>query len=75
MTIYFPLRVAPWAISPWWSARRLGEWVGSLPALEEDLGLANMALDLIGQARLLLGLRRRDSKVGGRDEDQLAFLA
>ena len=34
--------------------QRLGEWVGHAPALEEDLGLANMALDLIGQARLLL---------------------
>ena len=34
--------------------QRLGEWVGHAPALEEDLGLANFALDLIGQARLLL---------------------
>ena len=34
--------------------QRLGEWVGHSPALEEDLGLANIALDLIGQARLLL---------------------
>ena len=34
--------------------QRLGEWVGHAPALEEDLGLANIALDLIGQARLLL---------------------
>ena len=34
--------------------QRLGEWVGHAPALEEDLGLANLALDLIGQARLLL---------------------
>jgi len=30
--------------------QRLGEWVGHAPALEEDLGLANLALDLIGQA-------------------------
>ena len=36
--------------------QRLGEWVGHAPALEEDLGLANVALDLIGQARLLLDL-------------------
>ena len=35
-------------------AQRLGEWVGHAPALEEDLGLANVALDLLGQARLLL---------------------
>ena len=34
--------------------QRLGEWVGHAPVLEEDLGLANVALDLIGQARLLL---------------------
>ncbi len=34
--------------------QRLGEWVGHAPALEEDLGLANISLDLIGQARLLL---------------------
>ncbi|HJS90318.1 MAG TPA: Phenylacetic acid catabolic protein, partial [Steroidobacteraceae bacterium] len=33
--------------------QRLGEWVGHAPALEEDLALANIALDLIGQARLL----------------------
>ncbi len=53
--------------------QRLGEWVGHAPAIEEDLGLANTALDLIGQSRLLF------SYVGelegrGRDEDQLAFL-
>ena len=34
--------------------QRLAEWVGHSPALEEDLGLANLSLDLIGQARLLL---------------------
>ena len=53
--------------------QRLGEWVGHAPALEEDLGLANIALDLIGQARLLLG--HAGALEGcGRDEDQLAFL-
>jgi len=35
-------------------AQRLGEWVGHAPALEEDLGLGNLALDHLGQARLLL---------------------
>jgi ring-1,2-phenylacetyl-CoA epoxidase subunit PaaC len=54
-------------------AQRLGEWVGHAPALEEDLGLANVALDLLGQARLLLAhagvLEGR-----GRGEDDLAFL-
>jgi ring-1,2-phenylacetyl-CoA epoxidase subunit PaaC len=53
--------------------QRLGEWVGHAPTLEEDLGLANLALDLIGQARLLLTyageLEGRE-----RDEDALAYL-
>lgn len=53
--------------------QRLGEWVGHSPALEEDLGLANIALDLIGQARLLLSYAG-EIEGGGRDEDQLAFL-
>jgi len=35
--------------------QRLAEWIGHAPALEEDLALANLSLDLIGQARLLLG--------------------
>jgi len=54
-------------------AQRLGEWVGHAPALEEDLGLANVSLDLLGQARLLLAhagvLEGR-----GRGEDELAYL-
>lgn len=53
--------------------QRLGEWVGHAPALEEDLGLANLALDLIGQARLLLGYAG-EVEGRGRDEDALAFL-
>jgi ring-1,2-phenylacetyl-CoA epoxidase subunit PaaC len=53
--------------------QRLGEWVGHAPALEEDLGLANVALDLIGQARLLLGYAG-EIEGRGRDEDQMAFL-
>jgi len=53
--------------------QRLGEWVGHSPALEEDLGLANIALDLIGQARLLLGYAG-EIEGRGRDEDKLAFL-
>ncbi len=54
-------------------AQRLGEWVGHAPAIEEDLGLANISLDLLGQARMLLAyageLERR-----GRSEDDLAYL-
>jgi ring-1,2-phenylacetyl-CoA epoxidase subunit PaaC len=53
--------------------QRLGEWVGHSPALEEDLGLANIALDLIGQARLLLTYAGEVEGVG-RDEDKLAYL-
>ncbi|MGH8139700.1 MAG: 1,2-phenylacetyl-CoA epoxidase subunit PaaC [Steroidobacteraceae bacterium] len=53
--------------------QRLGEWVGHAPALEEDLGLANLSLDLIGQARLLLTYAG-EVEGQGRDEDALAFL-
>ncbi len=53
--------------------QRLGEWVGHAPALEEDLGLANLALDHIGQARLLLTYAG-ELEGQGRDEDALAYL-
>jgi len=53
--------------------QRLGEWIGHAPALEEDLGLANLALDLIGQARLLLTYAG-EIEGQGRDEDALAYL-
>ncbi len=53
--------------------QRLGEWVGHAPVLEEDLGLANIALDLIGQARLLLAYAG-ELEGRGRGEDEIAFL-
>jgi ring-1,2-phenylacetyl-CoA epoxidase subunit PaaC len=53
--------------------QRLAEWVGHSPALEEDLGLANLSLDLVGQARLLLSYAG-EIEGQGRDEDALAFL-
>ena len=53
--------------------QRLGEWVGHAPALEEDLGLANISLDLIGQARLLLTYAG-ELEGRGRTEDDLAYL-
>lgn len=53
--------------------QRLSEWVGNAPALEEDLGLANISLDLIGQARLLLSYAS-EIEGRGRSEDELAFL-
>ena len=54
-------------------AQRLGEWVGHSPALEEDLGLANASLDLLGQARLLYA-HAGELEGQGRGEDALAFL-
>ncbi len=54
-------------------AQRLSEWCGHGPVIEEDIALTNVALDLVGQARLLF---THAGKVEGRgrDEDQLAFL-
>ena len=54
-------------------AQRLGEWVGHAPVLEEELSLANLALDLLGQARYLLTYAG-ELEGRGRDEDALAFL-
>ncbi len=53
--------------------QRLSEWCGHAPVLEEDMALANMSLDLIGQARMLLTHAGR-LEGRGRDEDGLAFL-
>jgi ring-1,2-phenylacetyl-CoA epoxidase subunit PaaC len=53
-------------------SQRLSEWVGKGPALEEDMALANTALDLLGQARLWLSYAGEVEGVG-RDEDTLAF--
>ena len=58
-------------------AQRLGEWIGHGPVLEEDIALANIGLDLIGQGRLWLGLAGEVEarwNGAGRSEDQLAFL-
>lgn len=52
-------------------AQRNAEWCGHAPVLEEDLALANGALDLLGQARALLTLAGAPD---GLDEDQLAML-
>ena len=52
---------------------RLSEWCGHAPMLEEDMALANMALDLLGQARELFSYA---AQVEGRgnDEDKFAYL-
>jgi ring-1,2-phenylacetyl-CoA epoxidase subunit PaaC len=51
---------------------RLSEWCGHAPVLEEELALANVALDLLDQATLLLGQAGR-LEGRGRSADQLAF--
>jgi ring-1,2-phenylacetyl-CoA epoxidase subunit PaaC len=53
--------------------QRLSEWCGHGPVIEEDIALTNIALDLIGQARLLL-THAGKCEGQGRDEDRLAFL-
>src|SRR6202789_3186098 len=52
---------------------RLSEWCGHAPMLGEDMALANMGLDLLGQARELYGYA---AKVEGKgnDEDKFAYL-
>ena len=52
--------------------QRDAEWCGHGPILEEDLALANVSLDLIGQARLLYQ-RAAELKGDGTTEDQLAY--
>lgn len=52
---------------------RLSEWCGHAPMLEEELALANMGLDLLGQARALYAYAG-ELEGKGRSEDDLAFL-
>jgi ring-1,2-phenylacetyl-CoA epoxidase subunit PaaC len=52
---------------------RLSEWCGHAPILEEDIALANIALDLVGEATLLLTVAARVENAG-RDADGLAYL-
>lgn len=54
-------------------AQRLVEWSSRAPAIEEDIALSNITLDLLGQARSLLAYA---GEVGGsrRNEDELAYL-
>jgi ring-1,2-phenylacetyl-CoA epoxidase subunit PaaC len=68
--VQYLLRIADTALI---LGQRIAEWTGHAPVLEEDIALANMALDLIGQSRAVYthagALEGR-----GHDEDQLAFL-
>jgi ring-1,2-phenylacetyl-CoA epoxidase subunit PaaC len=68
--VQYLLRIADTALI---LSHRLSEWAGHAPVLEEDLALANMALDLIGQARAMLS-HAGALEGAGHDEDQLAFL-
>ena len=54
-------------------SHRLQQWVTRAPELEDELALANIGLDLLGQARLLLS-RAGEVEGAGRDEDALAYL-
>lgn len=69
-TVQYLLRLGDTALI---LGQRLGEWCGHAPVLEEDIALANIALDLIGQSRALL-TRAGQLEGQGHDEDQLAFL-
>jgi ring-1,2-phenylacetyl-CoA epoxidase subunit PaaC len=51
-------------------SHRLQQWMTRLPELEEETAVANIALDLLGQARMLLA---RAGTIDGRSEDELAY--
>ena len=53
-------------------SQQLGAWCGHGPALEEDLALTNVALDLLGQGRMWLSFAGEVEGLG-RDEDRLAY--
>lgn len=53
--------------------QRLGEWVAEAPAIEEDMAIGNIALDLLGQARSLLTYAGSLDGTG-RSEDDYAYL-
>jgi ring-1,2-phenylacetyl-CoA epoxidase subunit PaaC len=55
------------------AAQRLGEWSSRAPTMEEDIALANIALDQLGVARLLLTYAG-EIEGKGRNEDALAYL-
>src|SRR5580692_1457950 len=74
-----PEQLDPHALARWCLAlgddaliysHRLQQWVARLPELEEETAVANIALDLLGQARLLLA---RAGGIVGQSEDRLAF--
>jgi ring-1,2-phenylacetyl-CoA epoxidase subunit PaaC len=54
-------------------SQQLSKLCGKGPALEEDMALTNVALDLLGQTRMWLGYAA-ELEGAGRDEDKLAYL-
>jgi ring-1,2-phenylacetyl-CoA epoxidase subunit PaaC len=54
-------------------SQQLSQWCGKGPALEEDMALTNVALDLLGQTRMWYEYAA-ELEGAGRDEDQLAYL-
>lgn len=52
---------------------RISEWVGHAPAIEEELALGNVSLDLVGQTQLWLAMAA-EVEGKGRDPDKLAYL-
>ena len=70
MTTDFVLGLADDALV---TAQRLGWWISRAPELEEDVALANIGLDQLGQARGLLAAAA-DLEARGRTEDDLAYL-
>jgi ring-1,2-phenylacetyl-CoA epoxidase subunit PaaC len=55
-------------------SHRLQQWLTRMPELEEETALANIALDLLGQARMLLARAAKADPSLGADEDAVAFL-
>lgn len=53
-------------------SQRLSEWCGHGPVLEQDIAMANIALDLLGQARMFLTYAG-ETEGKGRSEDDLAY--
>jgi ring-1,2-phenylacetyl-CoA epoxidase subunit PaaC len=64
------LRIADTALI---HSQRLSQWCGHAPMLEEDLALSNIALDLLGQARLLYQHLASLPESSGCDEDFYAY--
>src|SRR5690606_37819350 len=52
---------------------RLSEWCGKGPTLEEDIALANIALDLMGQSNAILSIAAEQKGNNGVTADSLAF--